>query len=1134
MKRLILTYLLFFLTISCGLMAQNSPLSTGKWSKIGATKQGIYKLTGTQLNSLGFTLPIAANQLQIFSFNLTTLTDKVPANPQMGLSENAIKVVDGGDGQINALDYILFYNQGPITWEFDSSLNRIVHHNYTSADTVYYFLTLGQNGKRVGIQGLKSSPTASKNLFNQHYLFEKDTISLLNSGKTFYGTPMGQGFGKQSQIAYSFSTQGMNSASSLKSFVHIASTSYQSNGQFDFSLNNQLLHTSSLPTVSGLLFDDIAIEKFDSFMVSQQVVWPNATNLKIGFNGANSTATGWVDYVELLIKKPIGFWQDSTLEFSIEDELNKGNAANCSIQHLDTTSIIWNVTNRQQPVDIKYSMNADATGNFIQSLDSVTHFFGVRQNAFEIPFLLGPIINQNSLQNIAGVDYIIVSAPAYLNTANRYQQFQITKFGRKTIVVNAKEIYNEFSGGQTSAVAIRNFIKTVFNSAIQQNGTPPKYLLFLGIGNFNARKININNELPTYQSVNSNSILASYTTDDFFAVLNTNEDINNYNAVQQLSLSVGRIPARNVADADTIINKLIKYQSNRLSGLWENKITWVADDGDYNLHLQDAEYIINHLQNNATYWNHNKIYLDFFPSVNTTSGNTYPLANSAIKQAVQDGSILLNYTGHGNYLRLSEEAVISKDQFDQWDNANNLPLMVTASCNFAPFDQPTLPSIAWDALMKNSNGIIGLVAANRLVFAYSNKQINDLFIQQLLVKNKSGNYNTIGEALQKAKNINWSQGGDRLNDLKFNLMGDPALQIREPNYEIKINKINNQTFVGQDTLIAGNKYTINGFIANKGILQSKLNSQLALVIYDVVKNKKTIANQSTSMSVPVAVQENVLFKGKASIINGVFNIDFILPLQLANTSTPIRLSLATVDTIVAAFLTVDSVYIKSALQTNNKDTVGPIINAFLNDPLFKDGAWAIPNSQLFITLFDSAGIQTSGNVLGQDLSIWIDNDPVPIVINNNFIADLDTYQSGKAHVSLPTLSLGFHRIIIKAWDLFGNSNSDTLHLEVPNGSNLTIKNAAIYPNPVADKSRFSFEINQIGVTDKVVFEILDWSGNLIYQNSSLQMINNTRFYFDWNGLTSAGNKLFPGVYFYRFKVQTNSVINALTNTFIKL
>jgi len=1115
-------------------VCQNSPLANGKWAKISTSKQGIYKLTGAQIGKMGFSLPIVSNQLQLFGYNLSLLSEKVNASIISGISENAIKVVDGGDGQLDAADFILFYNQGPVYWKFDSTLNRVAHQNFATGDSVYYFITLGQNGKRIATQNIQANNIKPRLEFSQHILFEKDSVSLLNSGKVLFGIPMGQGAGKQSQLNYSFNAQGMTSNSKLKSYINLASTSYQSKGQFDFNVNNALVYTSILPTVSGFLFDDIAAVKVDSFNINTNNLLQGYNSLAITYNNSGSGSTGWVDYVELLIKKQIGFWQDSTLSFSIEDEFEQGGFVDCTIQNIDSSSLIWNVTNAENPSQIMWQSTGVQSGHFLNNNSSVSNFFAVKQNSFDVPTFLGMVENQNTTSYNEAVDYVIIAAPAYMNAALKYQQFQNDHFGRKAIALNARQIYNDFAGGQANVVAVRNFLKHLLNRSEQNKVATPKYLLLLGIGNFNAKKLNLDFELPVYESNNSNSILSSFTSDDFFSILKTGDDINQYNKVQDLALSVGRIPARTVAEADTTIQKLINYQTNKVGGSWENKITWVADDGDYNLHLQDAEYIISNLQSKAPQWNHSKVYLDLFPSENTSAGNTYPLAFNAIQQSIQEGSLVLNYTGHGNYLRLSEEAVISQMQFDLWKNAKKLPLMITASCNFTPYDQPALNSIAWDAFMKNSDGIIGLVAANRLVYAYSNKQINDLFIQQLLVKNASGNYNTIGQALQKAKLKNWSNNGDRVNDLKFNLTGDPGLFLNMPNNDLVIQKINDNQFLGHDTLLSGKVNKLIGNIQKAGQIKDSFNGEVDLIIYDAIKYKKTLANQSSSISVPISMQENILFKGKATVLNGNFKIDFILPAQLSNASSPIRLELAANGGNESALLIVDSIYSKSNGVVNKNDTIGPKIQAYLNNPLFKEGGWAMPNSKLYINLFDSAGIQASGNALGQDLALWLDDNPVPIVLNNYFSNDINTYQSGKLSYFLPTLKEGSHMCIIKAWDLLGNSNADTLLFEVPKSSNLQIINPINFPNPFYTKSRFSIETNLIGASIDVLFEVLDPSGNLLYANSNQLINTENRLIIDWNGVTNAGSNLKPGLYYYRFIVKTATSSASISNSFIKL
>ena len=147
MNRAKFNILLLFLTFTTALMAQTSPLAKGKWSKIAVNKQGIFKLTGAQIRSLGFSLPIVSSQFQLFGLDPSLLLEKVPANPVFGLKETALKVNDGGDGQIDEGDYVLFYTEGPVNWNHDRQLNSSKHFTRTISDSVFYYVTIGDNGK---------------------------------------------------------------------------------------------------------------------------------------------------------------------------------------------------------------------------------------------------------------------------------------------------------------------------------------------------------------------------------------------------------------------------------------------------------------------------------------------------------------------------------------------------------------------------------------------------------------------------------------------------------------------------------------------------------------------------------------------------------------------------------------------------------------------------------------------------------------------------------------------------------------------------------------------------------------------------------------------------------------------------
>jgi hypothetical protein len=1128
-----LFFFVIFIHFTAWLGAQSSPFSTGKWAKIAVMRQGIVKITGGQLKSLGFSVPMESSQLQLFGFNISQLSEVVPAVPSTGLLENAIKVVDGGDGKIDESDFVLFYNSGNLFWTFDGGTNQVRHQKIQNSDSVFYYLTVGANGRRIANQSISNQSNRIKEKFNQHFLYEKDSVSLLNSGKVFWGIPMGQGVGKQSQISLFYTSQLMTTVDQFKCNVHMASTSYQNNAQFDFFWNQQLVHSCSLTPVSGFLFDDIATEKTDTFVSNTAASWPNKSELKISYSGP-SNSTGWIDYVEVHVKKSIGFAQDSAFNFSIEDDYITGENYACKIQNADATTQVWNVTDPQIPQMVNLQLDPNGAAIFYQKVDSNLHFYGLKQGAYETPVLLGPIANQNTLSINGPCDYIIIAAPAYVNAAKKYQAFQLAKFGRNVRVVNAIELYNDFSGGQPSPVAIRNYLKYSLNKAIQNQMNAPAYLLLFGIGNFNTQKLNVNFELPVFESNNSISILSSYTTDDFFTILNTGDDINNSAKNNIISLAVGRIPARNVQDADSVIEKLIYYQTKSVPSAWANNLTWIADDGDYNLHLQDAESIIANLNAKESKWNHKKIYLDLFPALSSTSGNSYPLANAALQQTVQAGTLMINYTGHGNYLRLSEEAILSQEVFNSWNNTNNLPLLVTASCNFAPYDQPTINAIAWDALMKQRQGVIGIVAANRLVFAYSNKQINDQFIQQLFIADSLGKYTSIGKALQKAKLINQGLGGDRVNAYKFNLIGDPALQLIAPNEQLKITSINNKTFIGKDSLLLGLKNNIQGRIERGGVLKTNFNGIAELSIYDAVKWKRTLANQPASIAVPIATQESLLFKGKVSVVNGQFSVDFIVPTQTSNLNSSLRVQIAANNDSTGALIVLDSIFVKQSLTNNYADTIGPKIKAFFNSSNFKNGDWVAPNAIFYIQLNDSSGIQTSGNALGQDFSIWIDQNPIPILMNNYFVADLNSYQSGKAQYKFANLSEGKHSLIVKSWDLLGNGSADTLQFEVPKTNGLFIKNSFVYPNPFRDNAKFTLVTNITEKQVKIGLEVFDQNGKSYYSNMSNFFNTNTQVEMEWNGVTKAGSVLQPGLYFYQFTLEFEGKQARRSGIFMKL
>jgi hypothetical protein len=461
--------------------------------------------------------------------------------------------------------------------------------------------------------------------------------------------------------------------------------------------------------------------------------------------------------------------------------------------------------------------------------------------------------------------------------------------------------------------------------------------------------------------------------------------------------------------------------------------------------------------------------------------------------------------------------------------------MVTASCDFAPYDQPATAPIGFDALMQNEKGIIALVAANRLVFAYSNKQINDAFMQALLVPNSKGIYSTIGRALQAAKNYNFNQNGDRLNAFKFGLMGDPAMRIAQPKYQINCTSLNQLPWSDTLYLKAGEKYTLKGNLTAKSQAIQNFNGLMDMVLWDAPSTKKTLANQTNSQAVPIETQEQALFKGKATVKNGQFEISFILPGALpSSNSAALKLQLYAYNDTADASMQFQSIFIQGETTENRLDTTGPSIYSYVNAPHFKSGDWVTAPATLYVKLNDSSGIQSSGNQLGHDLKLIIDDTVVKNYILNSFFSyDMNAYQSGIIEYPLPVLEAGKHRLIMKAWDLLGNVSKDTIWIEVPSEKNKNIRNLMVIPNPVQTNARFSFEVNNTIDPITVQLDVFDASGSRYFSKNQKIQPRGNKIMVDWDGLSTNGGLLLPGKYYYRIIVTQNGLVEQLINSLLK-
>ena len=166
----------------------NSVLASGNWYKIAVTDAGVYKIDVAFLSSLGInTSGLTSASVRLFG-NGGGMLAEANATPRLDdLEENAIMVVDGGDGVLNGGDYILFFSNGADSWLKDSINKRFTHKKNLYSDKVYYYLSIGGAGKRISTDQTNFIPNLSVTSFDDRVFHELDTINFLSSGKEWFG-----------------------------------------------------------------------------------------------------------------------------------------------------------------------------------------------------------------------------------------------------------------------------------------------------------------------------------------------------------------------------------------------------------------------------------------------------------------------------------------------------------------------------------------------------------------------------------------------------------------------------------------------------------------------------------------------------------------------------------------------------------------------------------------------------------------------------------------------------------------------------------------------------------------------------------------------------------------------------------
>lgn len=896
--------------------AAHSVLAQGRFVKIKVRDSGIYKLTFEDLAGMG----INPTNVRIFGYGGGVLDQNFMADKIDDLPELAVSMEKGTDGVFGAGDYILFYAQGPVRWSYDATKMMFTHTTNTYSNYGYYFVTSDAGtGKKVLDKAivLPALPVILPvEEFVDYQVYEKDLISLANSGKEFYG----ETFKEVTTYDLPFLFPNPVLTNSTTTRLDVAASSY---GSSNFTLSLNGLQPKILKVSNNNPGDNyqkgVGASGIYSFTPQS-----DAFTFKLSYDKP-AYSTGYLNYLEVNARRHLTM-SGLVMPFQNVDYLGTNSFIRYQLSSANAHTQIWDITD---PLNVCRMITETVDGKltFVASGNEVNHYVALDSTAFSsfpTPEIVGVVPNQD-LHGMAQADMVIITDPDFVLQAETLAQAHRQKDNMTVAVVTTDQVYNEFSSGNPDATAYRWVMKMLYDRALSASNTAgvPKYLLLFGKGSFDNRKIlpdSGDNFILTYQADNSLEEILSYVTDDYFALLDDNEGVQIPSNL--LDIGVGRFPVTTTQQATDVVNKTIGYMNNTGRGNWKNQLCFLADDGDSGIHAKQADSVAAITARTGRGFQVEKIYLDAYHQEVSASGESYPLARTRLLNSVKSGLFMLNYTGHGFSTGLANEKILLASDIETMLN-DHLPFWVAAACDFMKFDVQTV-SGGEQVVLNPTGGGIATFAAARQVYSSQNFMLNKLFNENLF-KKVNGEQQRLGDVVRLSKNAM----GQDMNKLSYIYMGDPALKLNFPTkYQVITSKLNNSTSFGTDTLRAMSANTIHGFIADdNGNKVTGFNGILHAVVFDQIQRIKTLDNdkelQSYETPYIFSDRPDTLYAGDVPVVNGEYVFSFRLPGSVSADFGTGRLNYYALDNITDAEAqgSFESFIVGGTDQTNGIDVV---------------------------------------------------------------------------------------------------------------------------------------------------------------------------------------------------------------------
>ena len=1087
-----------------------SKLATGKWVKITIPENGVYELTYNELQEMGFANPA---HVKVYGSGGAGLPEVLNGNAPDDLV--AVPIL-----RIN--NKICFYGVGAITFTLAdySTSPRFARTLNPYSQVGCYFLTEDSDED---LKPARMSTVTVNNYINTpsslgYFYHESELATISCSGKDMLGEDF-----TNDRVFIDYYLPNISDSSILVQTViaanvnevSYANAAIQSGGMRDTV--PYAVSTSRIYAPSGAYVYYNVASPYTSVKLKKPAEHGQYEPFLKFTTASPFVSMSKLDYFMITYKHTNTLRTDAGNQVYMGYGTTKG-SERFQLPSAPTGTVVWNINTPAAPLDVVTSVYNDASGTgrcFFATAANKSQYIAFNPNATLKKIIAWEDVPNQNIHGMSPPDLLIITDKMFHEQAQRLADMHAAVDGISVIVVDQDQVFNEFTSGTRDGMAYRLVCKMMFD----RNRQKLKNLLLFGSGSFDNRGIlgDHPGHLLTYQSDNSNYEDFTYTSDDFFGML---EDYSGSNVpVDKMTIGVGRITSADPAEAKSDVDKIINYCANPDYGVWRNNTLVISDTPDKGLYMFQGEGYKNMIDNEKqtgmhAYTIHNSMYprSNTQPTVDPKRRDAIE-ANHKFNNLLKQGLYFATYVGHAGPVAFTKFCNMWNTSDVVSTKYEHYPIMTTACCDVAHFDNNSR-GIAELMFHQPNGGAIALMTSSRMVYATHNDQLNQYFLNAMFSYASTGKRYTLGEVYKQSK-LGFTASNS--NKLSFFLLGDPAIKINYPVSRFNITTVNGAD-VTDTTVMARiaplQKFTIQAQVVDaNGNLDTSFNGDATATLYDKadVFTELTFTVNSESVNREIYRDRDKLTEVSGRVVNGIFTGTMIAPEAVMASNAPVLLRVYAhkdnSDYMVNGLThQITMLPYSSTLAIN--DNVAPVITSmYINDQNdFTDGATVGASSMLYISASDNEGISVQPGTFDRTMSLVLDGGKISYSDINCFAEVDDMGRIVNIEFPLDDIGEGIHTLTYTVYDLVGNSTTRTITFMVGVSGQIDLM-ADKYPAYLNEG--VNFEVNtELTTSPEVIFRVTDATGNLVWMTT-------TRNYpISWDMKDMNGNLVPAGLYRY--------------------